>query len=132
MSPKTPQVLLFLAAFLGVFQLGLSLKCYKCNGCETASTLKETCRDVDPQTEQSGCMTQVVRTGGTAGSLTVKKCAVYGKDDRFECPVLPSGDTVACSMCHEDFCNSGTKIATNFYLYLSIFVMLLVPRFFNL
>ncbi|XP_044253061.1 uncharacterized protein LOC123004024 [Tribolium madens] len=117
----------FLTCLLTTIQIGHALNCYKCNGCETAKNMKETCRNVDPATQISACLTQKIHVGGTPEPMTIKKCTVYGKTEKFTCPTLPEIDTLSCQICHEDFCNSGMALRIN--LYLMFFAIFLALKF---
>ncbi|KAJ3623726.1 hypothetical protein MTP99_017395 [Tenebrio molitor] len=111
------KILLFVAC-LSVLHLGHSLKCYKCNGCETTSAVTETCQNVNPELQISACLTQKVDDRDNSQSITIKKCVTYGKNEPFKCLELPNSNTIFCHKCQGDFCNTQTRITTNFYLSL--------------
>jgi hypothetical protein len=126
-----------MARFVGIFlvlaliQASLALKCKRCKDADCTSLEDETCIS-SPAGKEAACLTHIFEDGGTKKKMTEKKCVNRGKDGKYDCIKMQTGEVeLTCKTCAEDFCNeksAASRIIWSSLSVLSVVVALLTRK----
>ncbi|XP_044252914.1 uncharacterized protein LOC123003923 [Tribolium madens] len=109
MSACKPIILTFLLFIF--FKTNFALICKQCN-MDCDDPLDELCLDPG-EVQQVACLTEMFKDTRNR-TFFQRKCVLYEKNTKYECPDYPQYTTISCVTCKTDRCNSNNNNTVTF------------------